>query len=341
MTCFPEDEPCQPAGQPASDPQSPASAEPAEPVPAYSVPPGSIQTEPVFVSYAQSSAEPPLFQSFALPPVPPSVRIPHFGHLAFLLLALAPIGLLATGLLMGLAMHEHLFGISTTQQAMGNIHYILGSEGMLYVFTFALALLIFPFFWHKGYFAGVHWNAATAFRLRWRLLSASVVCFVLAILSGELFPGPNNAPIEKIFRTPGAAWLLFAFGVTFAPFFEETVFRGFLLPSLCTAYDWLRERTANEAVRPLDPNGHPQWSFPAMVVGSILTSLPFAAMHAEQTGYALGPFFLLVGVSIVLCIARLATRSLAASVLVHACYNFLLFSLMLVASDGFRHLDKM
>ena len=78
-----------------------------------------------------------------------------------------------------------------------------------------------------------------------------------------------------------------------------------------------------------------------MVVGSVLTSIPFAAMHGEQTGYAIGPFFLLVGVSLVLCFARLATRSLAASVLVHACYNFLLFFVMLVASGGFRHLDKM
>jgi uncharacterized protein len=64
-------------------------------------------------------------------------------------------------------------------------------------------------------------------------------------------------------------------------------------------------------------------------------------MHAEQTGKAIGPFLLLVGVSIALCGVRLGTRSLASSVLVHACYNFLLFSLMLVASGGFRHLDKM
>jgi hypothetical protein len=34
-------------------------------------------------------------------------------------------------------------------------------------------------------------------------------------------------------------------------------------------------------------------------------------------------------------------RSLAASVLVHASYNFLLFSLMLLGTSGFQHLDKM
>ena len=78
-----------------------------------------------------------------------------------------------------------------------------------------------------------------------------------------------------------------------------------------------------------------------MVFGSICTSIPFALMHAEQTAWSLGPFLLLVCVSLVLCWARLSTRSLEASVLVHASYNFLLFSLMLLGTSGFKHLDKM
>jgi hypothetical protein len=64
-------------------------------------------------------------------------------------------------------------------------------------------------------------------------------------------------------------------------------------------------------------------------------------MHAEQTGYSIGPFLLLLCVSLVLCWARLSTRSLAASVLVHACYNFMLFFFMLLGTGGFQHLDKM
>jgi membrane protease YdiL (CAAX protease family) len=46
-------------------------------------------------------------------------------------------------------------------------------------------------------------------------------------------------------------------------------------------------------------------------------------------------------VSLVLCAVRLVTRSLAASTLVHACYNFLIFSTMFVGTGGFRHFDKM
>jgi membrane protease YdiL (CAAX protease family) len=46
-------------------------------------------------------------------------------------------------------------------------------------------------------------------------------------------------------------------------------------------------------------------------------------------------------VSLILCAVRLWTRSLAASTLVHATYNFMLFSVMLVETGGFKHLDKM
>jgi membrane protease YdiL (CAAX protease family) len=78
-----------------------------------------------------------------------------------------------------------------------------------------------------------------------------------------------------------------------------------------------------------------------MCLASAVTSVVFALMHADQTGYSLGPFLLLLCVSLVLCWARLSTRSLAASVLVHACYNFMLFSLMLLGTSGFKHLEKM
>jgi hypothetical protein len=289
----------------------------------------------------QAPAEPHLFQSWLEPePLPPEPRIPNFGHLAILIL-LALIGLLGTSLLTRSALHFHLWGISTTSKALDDIHYTIGSMAALYLITFGLALLIFPLIWHKSLFAGLQWNLATALRLRWRLVGAAGICFVLAMIDEVVLPGPSNAPIDKLFETGTAAWLLFAFGVTFAPFFEEAIFRGFLLPALCTAFDWSVEKSTGYPALPLESNGHPRWSLSAVVFGSIATSIPFALMHAEQTAWSLGPFLLLVCVSLVLCWARLSTRSLAASVLVHASYNFLLFSLMLLGTSGFKHLDKM
>jgi membrane protease YdiL (CAAX protease family) len=284
--------------------------------------------------------EQPMFQSFYQPQIRPSVRIPHLGHLA-ILAVFALFGLLCASVLIRSALYFHLFGVTSLQKAITEIHYTLGSEAVLYLFTFGACALFFPLIWHKGFFAGLQWNSAIALRLRKQLFLTAAICFVLALVDSFLLPGPTDAPIDKIFRTPGAAWLLFAFGVTLAPFFEEMIFRGFLLPALCTACDWINEKTTGASVRPLDENGQPQWSLNAMAIASVLTSLPFAGMHAAQTGYSLGPFLLLVGVSLVLCWARLSTRSLAASVMVHASYNFLLFSMMMLGTGGFRHLERM
>jgi membrane protease YdiL (CAAX protease family) len=282
----------------------------------------------------------PLFQSFLQHEYISPARIPHLGHLA-LLAAMALFGLLGASLLTRSALYFHLFGVSTVKQAVEDFRYTLGSQTVFYLLSFGASLVFFPLIWGKGLFAGMQWNASSAKAQRGRLIGAAAVCFVLAIVDGMLLPGPNDTPIDKVLRTPGAAWVLFAFGVTLAPFFEEIAFRGFLLPTLCTACDWCTEQVYGQPARLLGPNGHPQWSIPAMIVASLLTSVPFALMHAEQTGYSIGPFLLLVCVSLVLCWARLSTRSLAASVLVHACYNFMLFSFMLLGTGGFRHLDKM
>ena len=306
------------------------------------VPGKELSALPAVPATVPEEIAPLLFRSFFKPERIASgqVRIPHLGHVAILAL-LASIGLVGAGLLTRSALSFHLFGVSTLQGAMSDVHYTIGSMAALYLIAFGAALLIFPLFWHKNYFAGLQWNASSALHHVKSLLAAASVCFVLALVDEVVLPGPSNAPIDKLFDTRTAAWLLFAFGVTFAPFFEETVFRGFLLPALCTAFDWSVERVTGNPARPLDPLGHPRWSLGAMVFASIATSVPFALMHAEQTAWSLGPLLLLVAVSLVLSWARLSTRSLAASVLVHASYNFLLFSLMLLGTGGFRHLDKM
>jgi hypothetical protein len=270
----------------------------------------------------------------------PPARIPHLGHL-LLLGGLALIGLIGSSLLTRSALHFHLWGITSVGKAITDVHYTIGSMAILYLITFGAALLVFPLLWNKSLIAGLQWNAGAAMRCSRPLLGAACICFVLALVDEALLPGPANAPIDKLFDSRAAAWLLFAFGVTVAPFFEELIFRGFLLPALCTAYDWSVEKATGRTPPPLNRVGHPDWSVAAMVFGSIATSVPFALMHAEQTAWSLGPFLLLVCVSLVLCWARLAAHSLAASVLVHASYNFLLFTLMLLGTNGFKHLDKM
>ena len=286
-------------------------------------------------------AESAIFAAWEQPEIPLPARAPHFGHLLLFLAALIFVGGTCMYVVTRTAIHFKLFGVTSLAGATKDIHYMLGSEAVLYLCTFAACLLLFPLLWHKSFMAGIQWNVGTALRLRRRLILAAAFCFVFAIVNGLLIKEPSNAPIDQVIKERGAAWLLFGFGVTLAPFFEEITFRGFLLPACCTAWDWAKERLTGRPPRPLTADGHPQWSVGAMVVGSILTSVPFALMHAEQIASAVGPLLLLVCVSLVLCAVRLATRSVAASVMVHSCYNFLLFTIMLLGTGGFRHMDRM
>ncbi|MGB6726755.1 MAG: type II CAAX endopeptidase family protein [Terracidiphilus sp.] len=320
----------------SDDPQGAADAVAAT---TESTPPESSQTDPS--TFAPVPEEPPLFANVFQPePPPPPARIPHLGHVALLAVYLA-LSLFASIVVVGAAVHFRLFNATSLQSAMNDIHYALGSEFLIYLGAFIAAYFTFPLIWHKRFFAGLQWNWATALRHRWALIGTGFFCYLLAIVNIIFVPGPSNTPIEKIFKQPGAAWLLFFFGITIAPFFEELIFRGFLLPSLCTAYDWLAEKFYKVPRRPLRSDGSPQWSFSAMAIASLVTSAPFALMHAEQTGNSVDAVLLLACVSIALCAVRLIMRSLAASVLVHALYNFLIFSMMLVGTQGFQHLDKM
>jgi hypothetical protein len=335
------------SGEQSSQQAQPEALPPSSTEEAPALPPAAQRSLPVSEQQAdlnEPSAQAPgpdlLFPALQQAALYRPPRFPNFADVG-LLLVLLLVGWIGSGALLGIAMHYRLYGVSTMKQALNDIHYTLGAQAAWYIISFGGCVLLFPAVWHTGFFVGVEWQFCSAFRIRWRLFGAVFVCIVLAVIDGILMPGPANTPIDQIFRMPGAAWLLFGFGITLAPLCEELGFRGFLLPALCTAYDWAMEKFAHQPAPWPDENGKAQWSLPAMVVASVITSFPFALMHAEQTGYSLGPFLLLVCVSLVLCWVRLSARSLAASVIVHSSYNFLLFSVMLAGTGGFKHLERM
>jgi len=298
----------------------------------------ALENEALQESYA--FATPKLFNSYGPIEIPPFERIPNFGHVA-IAIAIGVVSSLISVLLTGAALHLHMFGVSSLEQASSDIRYALGGQALLYLLTFLGCALIFPHLWSMGLFAGLQWNGAVL-RQRFRLILAAVFfCFTAAILDGALIPQPKDAPIDHLFRMPGAPWLLLGFGVTIAPFIEEMAFRGFLLPALATAIDWSRERFFDRARPFSDFNVHPQWSMLAQIIASILTSIPFALMHAPQNAGSFGSLALMMVVSLVLCAVRLSTRSLAASTVVHACYNMTLFLLMLIGTHGFTNLEKL
>ena len=353
MSTSPEQVPHSHEEQPSGEPNDQPASDPLRPLDAP-IPPGEWTAEPeepnlqpeetnlLPLALSDTVEDRPIFASYTLPQhlAPRDERIPHIGHLGILFL-LVLCALVGVNILVATALHLKLWGIGNASQAQTDFHYALITQAAMYLITFCGCLVSFPLLWRRPFFEGIHWQGSLALQRFGRLVSAAVVCFFVAMINGMLLPGPTDAPIDQLFKSPGAAWVLFAFGVTLAPFFEEMAFRGFLLPALCTAWDWSVEQFTGAPRRPLDQNQEPSWSLPAMIFGSAITSLPFALMHGFQTAWSLGPFLLLIFVSLVLCWVRLSTRSLAASTIVHACYNLMLFSFMLLGTGGFKHLDKM
>jgi membrane protease YdiL (CAAX protease family) len=273
-------------------------------------------------------------------PEPPVIRHPNFAD-AMLFLLMMLIGALLTTAGLGAAIYFHWFGLRDLEAATKSTPVALGTQLAIYLLGLSVAVPFFRMVWHRRYFAGLNWHAEKAYRLRYWLVAVAFLLNVLALVVGLVVKFPEHAPIDKMFATSADAWLLACFGVLVAPFFEEMIFRGFLLPAMATAWDWAAEKMHGERPRALDGEGNPVWSAGAMVFAALVVSAPFAWMHSAQVAKAWGPLLLLYCVSLALCAVRLAARSLAASTLVHSAYNCMLFALMFAQTDGFRHLDRM
>jgi hypothetical protein len=159
-----------------------------------------------------------------------------------------------------------------------------------------------------------------AIRWNWPRNSYSYLLGGVALALGlqglaHLLPMPKELPIDRFFQTANEAWALSLFGVTLAPLLEELFFRGFLYPVL---------------VRRL-----------GVMLAIVLTAAGFGLIHAPQLGRAWAPVLVVFLVGLVLTITRALTKSVAAGLLIHVAYNGTISALIFVASDGFRHLEKL
>ena len=269
------------------------------------------------------------------PPPPPPRRIPNFGH-TVLFFTIAIIVLLLTSVsVFALVMGFHLLGTETPEQLLREPRLLIPSMAVAYLIAGAIVWAIFTYLWQRTFLQGLHWNFA-AVRRRWKpLLAGGIVLSLVVQFLSNFLPVPKTLPIDDFFRTSADVWLVALFGTFVAPLFEELAFRGFLLPSLASAWDWLQGRREDASV-----DQDPRWSVAALVVSCTITSIAFALVHADQLAHAWAPLAVLFGVSLVLCGVRLWTQSLAASTLIHATYNGTIFTILFFVTGGFRHLDK-
>ena len=130
----------------------------------------------------------------------------------------------------------------------------------------------------------------------------------------RLVPLPKNSPFDQFFNRPLDAYAFAFLAIAFAPFMEELFFRGFLYPVLARRL--------------------------GVSAGVLLTALPFALIH-EPEYKAWGPVLIIFLVGIVLTVVRAKMKSVGASFIVHAIYNGVPVIAAIVASHGFRHMEKL
>ena len=269
------------------------------------------------------------------PPPPPPRRIPNFGH-TVLFFTVAIIVLLLTSVsVFTVVMGFHLLGTETPEQLLREPRLLIPSMVAAYLIAGAIVWALFTFLWQRSFLRGLQWNFA-AVRRRWKpLLAGGIVLSLVVQFLSNFLPVPKTLPIDDFFRNSADVWMVALFGTFVAPVFEELAFRGFLLPSLASAWDWLQRRRENAG-----PDQDPHWSAAALVISCTFTSIAFALVHADQLAHAWAPLAVLFGVSLVLCGVRLWTQSLAASTMIHATYNGTIFTILFFVTGGFRHLDK-
>ncbi|MBV9072188.1 MAG: CPBP family intramembrane metalloprotease [Acidobacteria bacterium] len=267
-----------------------------------------LTPEPPFNPLPEPGAEPPLpvqqSRSEALP----------WGVLDVILIAI--FSLIATGLLT-------IISFAVVHAVPKWKHYTVGqlaAEPLAVVIPQALGYLLTLFFMMLVVRRSTDAPFWEAVRWRWPgnmyLYVAGGIVLSLAIQIGSSFlPIPKSLPIDEFFKTTHAAWVLAIFGVLFAPLFEELFFRGFLYPAL---YERI-----------------------GFVAAAILNSLIFAFTHEGQLAHAWAPLLVLFVVGMTLTYVRERTGSVAKSFLVHAGYNAFLFGMIFVATNGFRHMEKL
>ena len=166
-----------------------------------------------------------------------------------------------------------------------------------------------PHFWET-----MHWNWPRAIQVY--LLGGVLLQAAFLIIEWQLRRFvPKETPFSELLRRPYSLLLIAAFSITLGPLMEELFFRGFLYPVLRRRF--------------------------GVLTGILVTAMGFGLVHAAQYGYSWLSISLIFVVGLVLAIVREAKNSVAAGFLVHAGYNGTIIGLLFVATDGFRHLERL
>jgi membrane protease YdiL (CAAX protease family) len=245
------------------------------------------------------------------PPGPQRWKLPDlFFFLAFavLWLLLAPLAAY-----MGYAVLRPLMGWRVrTQTLPENAFFAVVTQTIYYVPLLAYVYFLIVVHYRQAFWTGLKWGGLSLPRVM-RCLMGGIALSAFTLVALALLPDKQSFPLEQLFTSRRAAYLVGGFAVLVAPFMEELIFRGVL------------------------------FSFFENLVGLrfavVSTALLFAGLHVPEYWGAWHHAALILLVGVVFSVARGLTGSLAPSVILHFAYNTTLMTGLFIGSQHFREIQ--
>ena len=171
---------------------------------------------------------------------------------------------------------------------------IFPTQFALYGLIYLSFRIVFAARYGKPVLASLGWTR-TRFHLWMAALGGVILAIAVGALAAALHTPKVDSPMEKLAETPGSFVLLAVLATTFAPFFEEMVFRGFLQPLLSRTF--------------------------GVIAGVIITAVLFGALHAPEYEWAWQYAVAVAIAGVVFGWLRARTNSIIPSTVMHGCYN--------------------
>jgi membrane protease YdiL (CAAX protease family) len=269
-----------------------------------------VPQPPPFVAVAQ--------RRMADPDVPQDLRVP-WGWLSLLLFVMVTaVGLLGLGVIaviiyMGTGGSiEALQRSARLQGLLSVIVQFFVDFGWLGFFAVMLRAVYRQPFWRT-----IGWRPLESSRFPraasyLALVIGGIVLAVIVTATSNLFPPKGELAIEQLLQDRNTAMLFALMSVAVAPLVEETLFRGYLYPLVARTF--------------------------GVGTSIVFTGAVFGLLHAPQLSGAWFQVLLLIGVGIVFTIARAATKTVAASFVLHISYNSLQVLGLILDTHGFRQM---
>jgi membrane protease YdiL (CAAX protease family) len=187
----------------------------------------------------------------------------------------------------------------------------VGAQLVAYLVMAAFMIMLVEGKYRVNFWKAIRWNWP---RSNFKFLALGVALLLTINVVAHFLPMPKTTPFDQFFLKSRDAVVMSIFAVTLGPLMEELFFRGLLYPVL---------------VRRI-----------GVFWGIILTALPFGLLHMFQYGYSWALVLLIFLMGVVCTVVRWKTESVGASFLVHVGYNGTEMFLLMLATDGFRHMEK-